>query len=969
MSEYLRGSEWRKWDLHIHSNASDGKGTPLEIIQKARELNISVIALTDHHTAKNIDEIKRLGSENGINVISGIEFRTEYGEKSVHIIGLFPDEYNGTVLNQTALHDLILSPLSLSETHIIAKGKESNSDATDVQAFKKGMFEVQADFKKASDLIRKYGGVVTVHAGDKSNSIDKEIKHQGSGVRNVKNLSESLGPLKQELLKDYVDICEVNNSDRKNIDFYLNTFQRVSIVASDAHSVDDIGREYVWIKADPNLNGLKQIIYEPNRVFIGETPPALERIQKNKTKTIDELKINWASAYKGIQGDWFKDINIKFNPEMTVVIGNKGSGKTAVAEIVGLLSNSKNTGDFVFLHKDKFKNKNLAKNFEAELIWKDNAHRVSSNLNDSVDNNADELVHFVPQNSFEKFCNESDEDFIKEINSVVFSRMNKEDKLGFTSFDDLIKSEKSVVESRKSEIRLSIDELNKKIKYIEEKRDGDYKKSLNNSKMTQQRELDEHIKNKPIEIKPPEELNTDVYQQQVIQLKNIDEEIDKEQEHFEMLIKRRSNLLLIRESFENIEIGIKEKIETISTELVEFEIETAKIFKYSLDLEPINSLFTKTEQEIVKSQKLLGVAENTDPNNIESSLMHKRNEIQKVIEKFNEENKGKLTQYQKFISDTKEWDATNKKILDKIKELDTQLNYIGDFRTSELITDLENLKLQRKNKIRLLFKCYKDEQAIYDKFKYPIVKFLENYQEQLENFNTEINSGIYIKEDFANTFVDLYIDNTVNSAFKGVEGSKKIKEFIAESDFATEEGLVAFIDLVQGELEKKFEEKCYHGIFKKDKYDLFVSDFYKLTYLDARYSLQLFGKELKSLSPGERGSLLLVFYLLLDARDTPLILDQPEDNLDNQSVAEILVPFIRAAKQRRQIIIITHNSNLAVVSEAEQVIRVKIDKIHNNKFTFESGSLESKIINDVVDVLEGTIHSFNIRKNKYPKEG
>lgn len=61
------GSQWAKWDLHIHSNASDGNGTPQQIIEKAKEKGLSVIALTDHHTVKNIDEIKKLGKmDNGI---------------------------------------------------------------------------------------------------------------------------------------------------------------------------------------------------------------------------------------------------------------------------------------------------------------------------------------------------------------------------------------------------------------------------------------------------------------------------------------------------------------------------------------------------------------------------------------------------------------------------------------------------------------------------------------------------------------------------------------------------------------------------------------------------------------------------------------------------------------------------------------------------------------------------------------
>ena len=91
---------------------------------------------------------------------------------------------------------------------------------------------------------------------------------------------------------------------------------------------------------------------------------------------------------------------------------------------------------------------------------------------------------------------------------------------------------------------------------------------------------------------------------------------------------------------------------------------------------------------------------------------------------------------------------------------------------------------------------------------------------------------------------------------------------------------------------------------------------------------------MEQLSPGEKGALLLVFYLLIDTDDTPLVIDQPEDNLDNQSVFKVLTHFIRFAKTRRQIIIVTHNPNLAVGADAEQIIFVKIVK---NKLTSRSG--------------------------------
>ena len=93
------GSIWNKWDLHIHTDASDGKGSCQEILNEAAAKQIKCIAITDHHTVANVDVMKSLAAPINISVISGVEFRTEYGKASVHMIGLFPDEYNGMKLD------------------------------------------------------------------------------------------------------------------------------------------------------------------------------------------------------------------------------------------------------------------------------------------------------------------------------------------------------------------------------------------------------------------------------------------------------------------------------------------------------------------------------------------------------------------------------------------------------------------------------------------------------------------------------------------------------------------------------------------------------------------------------------------------------------------------------------------------------------------------------------------------------
>jgi predicted ATPase len=141
---------------------------------------------------------------------------------------------------------------------------------------------------------------------------------------------------------------------------------------------------------------------------------------------------------------------------------------------------------------------------------------------------------------------------------------------------------------------------------------------------------------------------------------------------------------------------------------------------------------------------------------------------------------------------------------------------------------------------------------------------------------------------------------------------------------------------------------------------------FSFDYLKPKYHLLWGGREIDELSPGERGTVLLLFYLLVDSNTIPLVVDQPEENLDNQTVFNILVPAVKEARDRRQIIIVTHNPNLAVVCDADQVIYAHLDKKRGNEVTYLSGAIENPQINaKILDVLEGTRPAFNNREAKY----
>jgi predicted ATP-dependent endonuclease of OLD family len=82
----------------------------------------------------------------------------------------------------------------------------------------------------------------------------------------------------------------------------------------------------------------------------------------------------------------------------------------------------------------------------------------------------------------------------------------------------------------------------------------------------------------------------------------------------------------------------------------------------------------------------------------------------------------------------------------------------------------------------------------------------------------------------------------------------------------------------------------------------------------------------------------------------------------------MLSVFIKQAKKRRQIILVTHNPNLAIWADAEQIICTTIDKTNQNKFSYISWSIENPKINDkIVEILEWTMPAFQKRESKYQK--
>ena len=142
------------------------------------------------------------------------------------------------------------------------------------------------------------------------------------------------------------------------------------------------------------------------------------------------------------------------------------------------------------------------------------------------------------------------------------------------------------------------------------------------------------------------------------------------------------------------------------------------------------------------------------------------------------------------------------------------------------------------------------------------------------------------------------------------------------------------------------------------------------------------------MSPGKKAIILLKLLISLAESNCPILIDQPEDDLDNRSIYNDLASFIREKKSKRQIIIVTHNANIVLGCDAEEVIVANQKGINspNNQFRFEyrsgaienntpildengrqiSGMLNSKGIQQhICEILEGGQEAFIKRQQKY----
>lgn len=1002
---YELGSTWRKWDLHIHTPASShaanyGKDSWDRFLEELAALppEISVVGINDYVW---IDGYQRVLDARAAGALPNIE-------AVFPVIELRLNDFVGTNsrLQRVNAH-VIFAPATdpeRIEKQFIAQLVSGFALTDEYEKLKKSWKQVptrealeelgamikvsipedkKADFK--SDLIEGFNNWVIPLAAVKeatNNSAFEETPLLALGKTEWEDMQWSdhtIAAKKNLISSAHLIFTAAENAANCNkaIDRLrgANVNHRL-LDCSDAHDFmdstdkDRLGNCFTWICSDPTLAGLKHALIEyDSRVFVGDKPPLLLRRETDPTRFISSVEITPVNPDSTPQPSF--DISVPVNPGFVAVIGNKGSGKSALLDSIALASNSHSEEQFTFLHERRYRDprNNIAKHYQIATETADGARVGPIGLSTSTDSSAPERIKYLPQHLLESLCNKEpgspDEAFEAELRSIIFSHVPEHQRLGSRSLDELLERRGDALDREITHKREQLAEVSRQRASLEERLRPTRFVALRKSHKLVSTQLSQHDAAKPADPTPPQDDGSPVLEEMDQKRTEIEEVKTQRQALEGTYSEKRSKLDSVNNLAGEIEVlfssyaDFRSRAEPLATEL---GIELEKLVSFSANQTPLDALRIELQDSLADITSQLGD---------EAELAVKQRWLQQELEASQSKLDAPRRKYEEQRQALEAWSEARATLVgDDTREgtllylevqiaeyesLDGQRNALVSQQVT-LATEIHDLLLEKV--------------AMYRELHQPVQEFLNSHQLAREQFSLEFEANLEIKE-FTDRYV-LFIDRSVSGTYYGRDQSRRLIEERVKTIRPNDvDSILSFVDEHDKDLQSDRRpdtppirtdspaDLLRKGVKLEDVYEYL----YGLEYLDAVYELKSEGKSISQLSPGQKGTILLMFYLLVDKSGRPIALDQPDENLDNHTISTLLAPAIAAAKGNRQVFIVTHSPNLAVVGDADQVIIAQNDGSH---FSYQSGSIENPTIRNVVlEVLEGKWVAFDDRLKKY----
>lgn len=1023
---FPRGSEWRRWDLQVHTPYStlhqqfgnDFDAYALTLFTKAVAAGIAVIGITDYFTIEGYKALRTLveddhqlttvlGAElaakaRGIVLLPNVEFRArdviikEDSQARINFHVMFSDELTAAEIEGQFLHRLRFAyeglpggadqEMALTVTNLTKFGEllqEQHENFRDRSALKVGMTQAVINHEEVTKLLTSQQRLFKDRALF-AVPIDEDLAEI--------NWDGQAHMVRKKLLQKSEIVFSASSQTRDfclglkapSVEQFVSEFKsrKPCVHGSDAHEVERLfepdRRKYLWVKADPTFNGLRQLLHEPeDRVFVGERPPALAHVDGHATKYLKEVRFTRASQAHPSE-KWFTGA-IPLNAGLLAVIGKKGSGKSALADILGLVGNARTQSEFSFLNPKRFlRAKNgLGPLFRAEIVWRSGVS-AEKLLNERTDASLPESVEYIPQNHLERICSDIEESpstagFNTELESVIFSHVDVADRLGLTSLHALIDYRTEEKDATLRQLTDKLAEVDRSIVDLQRRQTREHRAKLEGGLAQRQSELDAHEAAKPpSEVEPSKDpdrlaqsnIVREDLAQVVARIEGLDQTLATNRQQRERTARQIAAIDRILARVANLRSTVESFYADSSADEALVGIDIRSVVSLVSDSTALEQL----RVDAVSRAEVLQAG--VDPED-EASVVARRAKASTCADELRARLDEPTRRYEEYQRRLATWNQARSAIRGNANEPETLLGLTAQLAALDEVPAL--VGAQRKLQEGLTADIFAVKAALladYQALYAPVQEFISTHE-----VATKMDDALSFSAAIA---VDGLVDRLLGMIHKGRkgafqgEGRELLESLVARHDFSSAIGVAAFTAEVFNLLTTRpdddtpeltvIESQLAQSASAANVYDFLFG----LSYLQPQFGLLWRGKPLEQLSPGERGTLLLVFYLLIDRRDAPLIIDQPEENLDNETIMELLVPAIKYAKARRQVIIVTHNPNLAVVCDADQVIHSSIAKDTGNEITYRGGSIEDPTITRlIVDVLEGTKPAFDLRDAKY----
>ncbi|MGE5559673.1 MAG: TrlF family AAA-like ATPase [Chloroflexota bacterium] len=927
MAEYPRGSEWRRWDLHIHTPGtarSDGF-TGATIDEKWDRFYsdiaayigdgtdpakaVSVIGITDYLSLDNYLRVvtERRLPDSVLLVLPNVEMRMQppasQSPINIHFI------FDPLVVN--SIEDRFFGRLSFrygntdfgaTKSELIRLGNEIDPSLSRDAALKKGAEQYVVSFDVLRGVFDKDHDLrehVFIAVSNKTNDgVSGAVNHSGYGG----DAGSQLLAFRRSIYRFVDAIFSATLSD---IDYFLGRKSecpesrviaecgslKPCIHGSDAHENSAIfeprDRRYCWIKADPTFNGLKQVKYEP-----------ADRVR------IQELKPEVKSAYHVIDRVIFHDHEFQSDPvyfgdRLTCIIGGKSTGKSILLHNLALALDREQAEAKTELARAQTKT-----DVSLTAYWADNESSAGGS-------GGTRKIVYVPQTYLNRLCDaQAERTEVDEIIESIILR-DEEVRAALHATDEAIRDYKAELTKAildLCETQLSIDRLSQQIQEL-----GD-RAGIESEKTRLESERERFVRESSL--------------------------TEQDVKAYEAATARVSEL--------RPQIGA-----------LDADVAAVREIRSIVEGSSITHALSEDTKRAIKGIQSRIVAE------ADSSWENERTSLILSLSELRAAKSAELADHQ----------ATQLRLQERIQGRSLAQIEERIATESKKLAEFDRLGQQKRQ-------IEEHKQGLINS----VVSSTVFFRQRREEFAGVVNSRYGASREALQFSVDVpFKKDAFIERLKSImdTGKKVFKDTVSPDDFTDESYTPERVsELLRKVLSGELVLKKGHTTEKAMR-DI-LDDWFEV-----KYRVKMGGDLMDAMSPGKKALVLLKLLIELAESKCPILIDQPEDDLDNRSIFDELIPFIREKKKERQIIVVTHNANIVVGADADQVIVANqhgetTPNRDGKKFEYRTGSIENDtarlrpdgsqddgilssrgIQQHICDILEGGTRAFELRRRKY----